>query len=157
MRLTIDRRRPTRLISTKVLGRTRCRVETWGTLRTQVRRHTLRLLRLLRRRCQTGATLSGTASHDSTEEVARSMANLRRLGLRRAMRVLAGATAGFYFALELRNAVLVSRWQSVSCCCMILYALVQGMGVELEGRRCSRHTRGWTYFAFIWLCCCSRE
>jgi hypothetical protein len=73
--------------------------------------HTLRLLRLLRRRCQARTTLSCTTSHYSTEEVAGPVANLGRLGLGRAvvLRILAGTTAGLDFALKLRNPVLVSR------------------------------------------------
>jgi hypothetical protein len=82
MKLTIDRGRAARLVSTKVLGRTGGRVEAGRALGTQVRRHALRLLGLLRRGRQTGAALSGTASHDSTEEVARPMSYLGRLGLR---------------------------------------------------------------------------
>jgi hypothetical protein len=77
MKLTIDRGRAARLVSTKVLGRTGGRVEAGRALGTQVRRHALRLLGR-----QTGTALSGTASHDSTEEVARPMSYLGRLGLR---------------------------------------------------------------------------
>jgi hypothetical protein len=142
VKLTIDRRRATRLVSTKVLGRTGGRVEAWGALGTQVRWHALRLLGLLRRGRQTGAALGGTASHYSTEEVARSMTDLRRLGLGRAVRVLAGATTRFNFALELRNAVLVSRWRWVSCCCFSWHALAQNIEVELKGRRVWEHMRG---------------
>jgi hypothetical protein len=107
-----------------------------------VRRHALRLLRLLWRRSQTRTALGRTASHYSTEEVAGSMANLRRLGLRRAVRVLAGATTGFYFALELRNTVFVSRQQPVSFCCVLSVRACATMDIELEGRRSPRHARG---------------
>jgi hypothetical protein len=157
MKLTIDRRGATRLVTTKVLGRAGGRVETWRTLGTQMRRHALRLLGLLRRRRKTGAALGGTASHYSTKEVAWSMTDLRRLRLGRAVRVLAGATASLDFALELRNAVLVSRWRSVSCCCFLLACA----GAKHQGgaqRQARLKTNGMkTYFAFIWLCCCSRE
>jgi hypothetical protein len=44
MKLTIDRGRAARLVSTKVLGRTGGRVEAGRALGTQVRRHALRLL-----------------------------------------------------------------------------------------------------------------
>jgi hypothetical protein len=100
----------TRLVSTKVLWRSRCWVETWRALGTQVRRHALRLRGLLWRRCQARAALSCTAGHNTTKQIARSMANLRRLGLGWAavLRVLAGTAAGLYFALELGNPVLVS-------------------------------------------------
>jgi hypothetical protein len=56
---------------------------------------------LLGRRRQSRATLCSTACHYSPEEVARSMADLGWLGLRGAvvLRVLAGAAAGFDFAL----------------------------------------------------------
>jgi hypothetical protein len=149
MKLTIDRRGATWLVSTKVLRRTGSRVEAWWALGTQVRRHALRLLGLLRRRRKTGTALGGTASHYSTEEVARSMTDLRRLGLGRAVRVLAGATAGLDFALELRNAVLVSRWRSVSCCCFLLACAgaKHPGGAQWVARLKTNEIE--TYFAFI--------
>jgi hypothetical protein len=75
-----------------------------------MRRHALRLWGLLWRRCQARAALSCASGHNTTEEIARSMANLRRLGLGWAavLRVLAGTAAGLYFALELGDSVLVS-------------------------------------------------
>jgi hypothetical protein len=57
--------------------------------------------RFLGRRSQSRAALRSAASHYAAKEVARSMADLGRLGLRRAvvLRVLAGAAASFDFAL----------------------------------------------------------
>lgn len=59
-------------------------IETWRTLWTQVWWHALRLLRLLWRRRQTRATLSRTASHDSSEKIAGAMADCWGLRLGRA-------------------------------------------------------------------------
>lgn len=46
-----------------------------------MRRHALRLLRLLGRRCQAWSALGCAACHYAAKEVARSMADLGRLGL----------------------------------------------------------------------------
>jgi hypothetical protein len=100
------------LVATKVLRRARRRVEAWRTLRTrtQVWWHSLGLLRLLWRGCQSRAALSCTSSHNTAEEIAWPMANLGWLRWRGAvvLRTLAGTTARLDFAFELRNPVLVS-------------------------------------------------
>jgi hypothetical protein len=76
--------------------------------------HALGLLRLLWRRSKTWTTLSSASGHDTTEQVAGSMANLGGLRLGGAvLRVLARTATGLDFALELRNPVLVSIQQSV--------------------------------------------
>lgn len=101
--LTIDWRAG---IPTEVLRRTRSGVEAWGTLRPKMWWHALGLVGLLGRRCQSRAALSCTPGHYASKEVAGAMANLWRLRLGRStvvLRVLAGATARFQFALELRN------------------------------------------------------
>ena len=82
------------LVATKVLRRSRRRIEAWWTLGPEVRWHTLRLLGLLWRGSQTRPALGCTASHYSTKQVAGSMTDLGRLGLRWTA-VLARATAGF--------------------------------------------------------------
>lgn len=68
------------------------------------------MLGLLRRRSQTRTALV-VASHDAAEEIAGPVANGGRRGLRGAvvLRVLAGATASFEFAVQAGNLILVSR------------------------------------------------
>jgi hypothetical protein len=79
------------------------------------------LRRLLWRRRQSRATLSSTTCHYAAEQVARSVTDLGRLRLRWAvvLRVLAGAAAGFKFALQLGNSLLISAIKvsvrSVAC------------------------------------------
>lgn len=98
-------------VATKVLGRSRRRVEAWWTLRTaaEVWWHTLRLLGLLGRRRKTGAALGSAAGHYAAEEIAGTVADLRWLRSRRAavLGILAGAAAGFQIALKMRNPLLV--------------------------------------------------
>jgi hypothetical protein len=107
--LTVCRR--ARRVPTKVLWRARRRIQTWRALRStsQVWRHALRRIAVLRGRGKAGAALVGAASHYAAEEVARSMADLGRLRLRGAVvvRALAGAAALLDFALELSDAVFV--------------------------------------------------
>lgn len=66
-------------------------------------------VRVLRRGCQSGATLVGATCHYATEQVARPMSYLGRLGLRWAVVVgaLAGAAALLKFALKLGDPVFV--------------------------------------------------
>jgi hypothetical protein len=111
----------TRLVAPEVLWRPWCRrVETWWALWAEVRWHARRLRRLLRWRSQTWATLRSASGHYSTEQVAGAVANLRRLGLRRAavLRALAGTATGLDFALELQNSVLVSNRPSAAVVCV---------------------------------------
>lgn len=113
--LTIDGR--IGRVATKVLGRSRRRVEAWWTLGTaEMGWHTLGLLRLLRRRRKTRTALSSTASHYATEEIAGAVADLGwlRLGRATVLRVLAGTAAGFQVALEMRDPLLVSEaWLAI--------------------------------------------
>jgi hypothetical protein len=75
-----------RLVATKVLWWSRGRVQSWRALRTtKLWCHAVARWRLLGRRRQSRTTLRSTACHYSTKEVARSMADLGRLGLRRAV------------------------------------------------------------------------
>jgi hypothetical protein len=107
--LTVCRR--ARRVPTKVLWRARRRIQTWRALRStsQVWRHALRRIAVLRGRGKAGAALVGAASHYTAKEIARSMADLGRLRLRGAVvvRALAGSAALLDFALELSDAVLV--------------------------------------------------
>ena len=107
--LTVCRR--ARRVPTKVLWRARRRIQTWRALRStsQVWRHALRRIAVLRGRGKAGAALVGAASHYAAKEIARSMADLGRLRLRGAVvvRALARAAALLDFALELSDAVFV--------------------------------------------------
>lgn len=136
--LTVSRR--SRLVPTEVLRRARCRVESWRALRatTKLWRHAVGRIAVLRRRSESRPTLIGAARHYATEEIAGSMANLGRLGLRGTVvvRALAGATALLQFALELGDSVLVS-------------------GVVSACAKWSMNNL--TYLAFIWLCWFSSE
>lgn len=106
-----------RWVATKVLGRTRCRVEAWWALRTaEMRWHALGLLRLLWRRREARTALGSTASHYAAEQITRTVADLGWLRSRRAavLGVLAGAAAGFQVALEMRNPLLVPEvWSAI--------------------------------------------
>lgn len=109
--LTLTINRWTLLVATKVLWRTRSRVQSWGALgSSQLWRHAMALGRLLWRRRQSRTTLGSTACHYAAEQVTRPVADLRRLRLRGAvvLRVLAGAAASLEFALQLGDALLVS-------------------------------------------------
>jgi hypothetical protein len=119
------------LVATKVLWWSRSRVQSWWALGSpQLWWHAVALGRLLWRRRQSRAALRSTACHYAAEQVARSMANLRRLRLRWAvmLRVLAGAATSFEFALQLGDALLVSTMQ-VS----IQNPTCQGMAVRFLG------------------------
>lgn len=101
MKLTVSRR--SRLVPTEVLWRAWRRVESWRALRatTELWRHAVRRIAVLRRRSKSWSTLIGTARHYAAEEIAGSMTDLGRLGLRGAVvvRALARATALLKFAL----------------------------------------------------------
>jgi hypothetical protein len=97
------------LVTAKVLGRARSGIQARRALGTEMGRHALLLLGLLRGRGEARAALGSAAGHDAAEEVAGAVANLRGLGLGRAvvLAVLGGAAALLEFALELGDAVLI--------------------------------------------------
>lgn len=105
-RLAVDR--GARPVAIEVLRRTWGGIQAWRALGTAHVWHARRLGGLLWRRGQAWAALGSAARHDAAEEVAGAVANLGRLGLRRAgvvLGTLAGPAAGLELALQLHDAL----------------------------------------------------